>query len=330
MRNLTSKKTIRTLVVTMLLVGAAAVSAKQLGGQTGWMLRMGGVSADRIALGDAGVALVEFGQNWYYNPAAISFQQSRTAALGYRAMSLDRSIMYVGGAFPIEPNAGLGVGLMRAGTDNVEAYDSNGRRYDTFSWADNLIYGSFSLRPHPAVGLGITIKWLISTVPDVKENHKNLNSFGLSVDLGVRVQPSKDFSIGLHIKDFDGRNTFETSDVWGDDAGAKEDKLPTQIRVGAAWEGIEHLTLVGDVTLFPTVIADDKNGLQPHVGGQFLQPFAEDMWAAFRAGINNAEPTFGLGLSWKVQRVRMTLSYAFLFDANSPGSTQITAFEFEF
>lgn len=326
------KTTLKILAVSLavLLISVADLSAKQLGGQAGWFLRMGGVAADRIAMGDAGVALVNNEQSWYYNPAGLAFAENRLVSLGYRSMSLDRSLMYAGMAIPIEPKAGVSIGILRAATDNIDAYDSNGNMYDAFSYSDNLIHGSFAIMPHPRFSIGVTMKWLISIVPDVKDDNKNLSSFGLSVDLGAQVQAMDNLFFGLQIKDLDGRNTWETTDVWGDDAGTKEDRLPPQIRLGVGYTGIDQLTLAGDLVVMTEIVGDDELGFQQHVGAEWLQPFADNTSAAFRVGYNGVEPTFGLGLNWQTQAVTVHLNYAFLIDDNSPNGAHMATWGFEF
>ncbi len=326
------KTTLKIFAVSLavLLISVADLSAKQLGGQAGWFLRMGGAAADRIALGDAGVALVNNEQSWYYNPAGLAFAENRIVSLGYRSMSLDRSLMYAGMSIPIEPKAGVAFGILRAATANIDAYDSNGNMYDELSYSDNLIHGSFAIMPHPRFSMGVTIKWLISIVPDVKDDNKNLSSFGLSVDLGALVQPIDDLYFGLHIKDFDGRNTWESTDVWGDDSGAKEDKFPPQIRLGIGFTGIEQLTVAGDLVIMTEIVGNDDLGFQQHLGAEWSQPFSNDYSAAFRVGFNGTEPTFGFGLNWHTQSIEVHLSYAFLIDENSPNGAHMATWGFEF
>jgi len=300
-----------------------------LGGEAGAFLRMG-LGADRVAMGDCGVALSNSSVTWFYNPAALAFQTNKQAALGYRWMSLDRSIMYAGFSRPIKPNGGLAIGIIRAGIDNIEGRDSNGEKFDEFSWSDNVIHGSFALMPHPMLGLGISIKWIINAVPDIKENDKNLYAYGLGVDLGVRVIPMPGLRLGLQLRDLDAKHSWETSDVWGEDTGTNEDQLPTQIRIGAAWDPINDLTVASDIVMYSQLVGDDDDALQIHFGVEWKNLFGVEKEPVLRFGYNGRAPTFGLGFKFDISQVITRLDYAFLLEPESPGGSHLAVWVFEF
>jgi len=333
--------------VLLLLIGifllSPNINAKQLGGHAGHFLRMG-LGADRVAMGGVGVAMASSGANWYYNPAAVPYQTSKTAILSYRKLSFDRSLMYAGISMPLQPEmrklraehnvrqtkAGLAFGILRAGTTDNEGRDSNGELYEIFTWSDNLFHGTFSLMPFDMVSIGVSIKWMMNAVPKVKEDDKTLFSNGLGVDLGMQVVPLSNLRFGLQIRDLGSKISWESGDVWGDDSGDKEDALPTQIRIGAAWDPIQHLTIASDIVTYPEIIGDDDDAFQPLFGVEYRRPYFNNNQMAFRAGYQGFAPTFGFGLDLMVRHVNVALDYAFLLEPESAEGVHILTWIFGF
>ncbi len=334
-------------LVVLLLIGtfmlSPSINAKQLGGQAGHFLRMG-LGADRVGMGGVGVAMASSGANWYYNPAAVPYQKSKTAVVSYRKLSLDRSLMYAGFSLPLQPEmsrlrskhdvrqtkAGLAFGIMRAGISDIEGRDSNGEVYETFTWSDNLFHGSFSLMPYDMLAIGVSIKWMMNAVPKVKEDDKTLFSNGLGVDLGLQVVPLSNLRFGFQIRDLGSKIKWETSDVWGDDSGEKDDVLPTQLRLGAAWDPIWDLTIASDIVVYPQIIGDDYDALQTLIGVEYRQVYFNDNQVAFRAGYQGFAPTFGFGLDMLIRHINVELDYAFLLERESSDGAHVLTWIFGF
>ncbi len=323
--NIRTKIALIVFVFSFLIVSA---QARSLGGYAGSFLRVG-LGADRVAMGDCGVGLNNSGMLWYYNAAGLPHLTKIQALLNYRHMSLDRSLMYAGFAMPVKPNAGVAAGVMRAGIGNIDARDSNGEQFDEYTYSDNLIHGSFGLRPHPRVGIGITIKWMINAVPDILEDDKNLYAYGLGLDFAMQVQALDNLGIGLQFRDIDGKHSWQNSEVWGDDAGTKDDNLPTQVRFGGAWDPIKDLTILFDFVAYMQAAMDDNAALQPHVGAEWRKAFGWDKSLALRAGYNGREPAFGFGLKFLAIGVITHLDYAFILERASPGGSHLIGWVFE-
>ncbi|MFN3821805.1 MAG: hypothetical protein ACK4OO_05675, partial [bacterium] len=132
--------------VTGLVTAASLYGQGSAAGSGGAFLRILW-SARQAAMGDCGVAFPEAEMAWYYNPALLGFRSKREFASGYRSLSLDRSQVYVDFSSPLSVNGGVGAGLMRAATDKVEIRDGNGVKQDAITISDNLIHGTFALRP---------------------------------------------------------------------------------------------------------------------------------------------------------------------------------------
>ncbi len=346
------RKTIIRLTAIVLFIYICAMTeeaAGQIGGQAGAFLRLG-LGADRVAMGDCGVALNGGSNDWYYNAAALPTLESYQASFGYRSMSLDRKIMYAGFSMPLEQNAGLAFGVMRAGTDNIDIRDSAGNHIYMMDHSDNVIYGSFALQPHPMVAAGISIKWMINAVPDILDDDKNLYAYSLSVDLGLQVIALPQLKFGLQVKDLGGSYSWNTSDLWKDDHGAKEDNLPNLLRIGAAWDPLEDLTVATDLMIDADRMNEDSGGIEEvHIGGEYRLELNETSGLRLRSGWNCDVPfelyekygfklrswkgdvlTFGFGLEMDLTWAQARMDYAFYNEDIAPGSAHLICWVFEF
>ncbi|MDP8228651.1 MAG: hypothetical protein P9M15_04290 [Candidatus Electryoneaceae bacterium] len=321
------------LIFTVILMSYGHLEAGQLGGQAGAFLRVG-LGADRVAMGDCGVALAGGGMNWYYNPASLPYQESRQASLGYRNMSLDRFILYADYSTPIKQDgvtkAGLSLGVIRAGITGVEYRDSNGEKFDVVTTSDNLIHGSFALMPHPRITFGITIKWMINAIPDILEDDRNLYAYGMGIDLGMRFIARKNLQLGIQLRDINSQYSWETSEVWGDQVSTKDDQLPLMLRVGGAWDPMEPLTVVTDLVINTDQIGDDADAFEPRFGLEYRYAVDSGKGFALRAGWNGDVPTFGFRLDLDLWRLQARLDYAFLMDKVAPNESHLIGWVFEF
>ncbi|NQT35147.1 PorV/PorQ family protein [bacterium] len=300
------------------------VFSAQPGGQAGAFLRLG-LGAERIAMGDCGTALGGGGMNWYYNPAGLREQENRQAIFSYRFMSLNRSIKYAGFSTPLKPMGGFAIGVIRAGVDEIDLRDSNGNRLEMSSISENLIHGTFTLKPHPRIAVGISIKWLISDVPDILDDDKNLLGKGMSVDLGIRYEALENLRFGLQLRDLGAGYTWQASELWGDERSIKENDFPVLLRVGAAWDPLPDLTLVSDVIADPDRIGDDSEALEPHFGIEYRQQMF-----ALRTGYNSRVLTFGFGLDLDLTYGKACLDYAFYIEDIAPDAAHMFSLAFEF
>ena len=304
-------------------------TAKPLGGTAGAFLRLG-LGADRIGMGDCGVAIPGDGLNSYYNPAGLTGIEGRQALLGYRWMSLDRSMMYAIYSTHLDPNAGLAFGIIRAGTSNISGRYSNGEEFDVLSQSDNIILGSFALQPTEMVSIGIAIKWYINTVPDILDDDKNLNAYGMGVDLGVMIKASNRITLGLQARDLDAKYTWETSEVWGDDKGGIENEFPILLRIGAAYQATPNVLAALDVVVYPGEAGDSDDGIQPRYGLEYNYPIGAGQSFILRTGWNSDAPTFGIGLEMDTRIGPTRMDYAYVLDPTSPGDSHLVGWKFMF
>ncbi|MBM3328580.1 MAG: hypothetical protein FJY67_03785 [Calditrichaeota bacterium] len=314
-----------------LLAGNTADAATGIGGKAGAFLRMG-MGADRAAMGDCGVALTSGALNWHYNPAALGHQRTRQGAIGYRLLALDRSILYGDVSVPLQGGrAAVGAGYLRAATSNIDARDSNGERFDVLTNSENLIHGTFSLAPLPALALGISIKWMINNTPRIAEDEKSLNAYGMGIDLGVRFVAHPKLTLGLQVRDINAKYSWDASDVWGEGSGAKDDAFPVLIRAGAAWKALHSVTIASDMVIESAEIGETTEALVPRLGIEYSRAYGESRMLYLRGGWDGAAPTFGLGLELPLRYLRSTrLDYAFVLERAAPSGSHIFGWTFAF
>lgn len=314
--------------VTILFAFNLKTDARPLAGLSGSFLRIG-ISADRVAMGDVGAALPGGGSTWYYNPAILPLEMNRQASLGYRWMSLDRSIIYASFSTNLEPNAGISFTVLRSGTDNIDGRYSNGEQFDVLSQSDNMISGSFGLNPIKQISIGITIKWYINAVPDILDDDKNLYAYGMGVDLGAMYLVTDWLNLGFQLKDIDSRYTWETSEVWGDSKGATEDQFPNFMRFGIGINALPDLSVGIDAILYPNELDDDK-GVDVHYGLEYKYPMMIGRSFKLRTGWNGEAATFGFGIDLNLNYLDAAIDYAYIIEPNSPGDSHLIGWIFRF
>jgi len=302
--------------------------AGQLGGQAGAFSRMG-LGADRVAMGDCGVALTGAGMNWYYNPAGLAYQTFRQASLGYRWMALDRSMMYVGFSTPLQGHASVAFGYVRAATSNIDARDSNGQHFDMLTNSDNLIHATFALKPHRNVSLGVSLKWLINSMPKLLDDDKTLYAYGMGVDLGVRVVAAENLQFGLQVRDINSKYSWDATEVWNDGLGGKDDVFPTLVRVGAAYEPREDITVTSDLLVNGSDLGNAGDAIKVHIGGEWRKAYDLKKSVALRLGWNGDAPTFGLGVDLGLRYgIKARMDYAYIIEDVAPSGSHLIGWTF--
>jgi len=295
--------------------------AADYGGSAGAFLRMG-LGARAKGMGGAFTAVAEGSTAGYYNPAGLPRSNYKELTLSYRALSLDRNYNYIGLSLPLRPpsksgqqplNAGLHLGWIHAGVDNIDGRDVNGTHYGTFSYSENAFTFGFAIQPMKFISVGFTAKVLYNRFPNMTQENQALTSKGLGVDLGVLIEPFEKLMIGIVAKDLRSKNTWNTENVW-ERGTTTYNEFPKVLRVGVAYRLLEdRLLLAADF---------EDNKKQPekfHLGAEFT-PYPN---VVLRAGFDVEEPTFGLGYVFPVWRFASVLDYAYVVENVAPSGEHI-------
>ena len=105
------------------------------GGYAGSGFRYGS-NAREFSLAGALIADKTPGFYAFSNPALLQFSKSNHIGLSINSMSLDRSVQSFSFARRLPPTAGVGVAILRAGTDNIQGRNFENQITETFSVYD--------------------------------------------------------------------------------------------------------------------------------------------------------------------------------------------------
>lgn len=314
------------LVFLLLFVSMSPAFSNDYGGYAGAFLRMG-LGARPNALGGAFTAVAEGSYAGYYNPGALPSAEFNELSFSYRALSLDRNFSFIGLTIPLSPkkaigekpfNAGLHIGWIHAGVDNIDGRDSNGEHYATFSNSENAFSFGFAIQPHALVSIGFCAKVLYNRFPNMTKEDKALTSKGLGFDVGILIHPVSHLTIGILAKDLRSKYTWNTESVW-ERGTTTYNEFPKVLRIGAAYR------LFDEKLLITADIEDNKK--QPekyHFGAEFL-PYPN---ISLRAGMNMNEPAFGFGYIFKFWKIDTILDYAYISDEIAPSGEHIFTWSF--
>ncbi len=299
------------------------------GGYAGAFLRMG-FEARSKALGDAFTAVPEGAVAGIYNPATLPNMNTRQAILSTSFLPLGRNLNYIGFAMPIRPkakgdgaaprNAGLAVGWINAGVDNIDGRDRSGNHTDMLSNSENAFFMSFALKPSPYFSIGLSGKILYNRIPDIADEGGALTSSGFGIDIGAYSNPLPGLMLGVVLRDNMSKYSWNTDKVY-ERGTSTVYKFPKTVRAGAAYRIPQQwLLLVADIE------TSDVQNPRYHFGAEFQYKEL----GAVRAGLDHESPTFGFGFYFKLFSKQTVLNYAFMpgLEALSPDHVLSWTFDF--
>jgi hypothetical protein len=315
-----------------MLFGAIDLYAQ--GGYAAPFLRMG-VAARSEAMGRAYVAVVEGNESAFYNAASVAMLERREFNLSFRPLTLDRTFIYAGVGLPIHPKAdtsgrtldgGLNLSWIHAGVDNIDARDFDGEKYATLSSSENAFSLSFALRPHNRVAVGLTGRVVKNRLPRVTQDNGTLSTSSFGFDFGALVEPLDGVRLGFAARNVSLKYTWNTQEVY-ERGTTHSDYFPRGLRAGIAlsrpWP---WLTLAADYEerIFINREKRKYSDATWHVGAVAVY---QDV-AQFRAGLNDGQPTFGVGYFFGF--LKSELHYAFVTHPESLDSDHVLGWAFVF
>jgi hypothetical protein len=307
------KRTTPTIILLLWITTAVFAETGNNGGYAGAFLRMG-LGARGLAMGNTGVADSENGFASYYNPAGLSFLNERHLSLTYYFLSLDRQLHYMGVAFPIQPTAGVSVGWMHAGVSDIQGRSFTGEPDEVYNTGEDVIYLSFSNAFLPWFSIGLNFKIL-------RHQLVELTGSGLGFDVGILLKPMDRIVFGIQFKDVGAGYTWNTQKLFGESGGNYTDTFPQILKIGLAYKYEQLFTFSGDVEI------SDKDDYRVHFGGEYL--FNDMLF--LRTGMDNINPTFGIGLAYGfISNIQTQIDYSALIGLVGEGYTHVFSWEFKF
>ena len=301
------------------------------GGYAGSGLRYGS-NAREFSLGGSLVADKTPGFYAFSNPALLRLSRDNHIGISFQTMSLDRYIQSFSYARRLPPNAGVGLAILRSGTDNIMGRD--GMNNETKSFSSSEIEGiiSFGVGFGSKFALGINIKALFTTIyEDYKGN-------GISGDIGFIYEFNRRLFVGGIIKNLNASYNWKV--IIGEDERSYEENFPLEYSMGLAYSRIKGVSLFiqEDIMITPN---DDVN-YRLRIGSEYrmenkikLRTGIKQARGAFPAdsiieGLN-IKPTFGVGVPLQVwQRQYINLDYALDPGSAGEGFSHLFSFSLKF
>ncbi|MCF6238305.1 MAG: hypothetical protein L3J79_05765 [Candidatus Marinimicrobia bacterium] len=280
----TGKILLKPVVMLLFIMLAQSGLASDLGGFTGTSSRF---TADPLSAGTGGITLfINSSTNSYaQNPASPAWLTQRSFDAGMVQLSLDRYIYTVNGSVPLPPTARLGLGLIAAGTRNIEARDSRGYYAGDLNDNEMTYLLSFSNRFSDKLAFGLSLKLLTKRFSS-EEDLLDLKGSGFGAGLGIQVKPLAGSTFALAIKDWNSSYKWKTQELF-ERGSSYQDEFPLSLawgwlqefgstafafehdyyfigenimRVAIMWQGLTKLSLNGgfsyeDETVIPGVSA---------------------------------------------------------------------------
>lgn len=116
-------------LITAGFLSLSLAMAGDIGGYAGGFLRLG-TTARSTALGGGLTATVDPGWAAFHNPAALVFLENRHVSMFHHFLPLDRDLISATAASALPPTGGIGLGVLRAGVDNIDGRDGSGHQTD--------------------------------------------------------------------------------------------------------------------------------------------------------------------------------------------------------
>ena len=275
-----------------LLFLAPSVHASNPGGP-GELLQFG-AGARSLGMGTAYTALAQDATASYWNPAGLAAVRRNEVNLLHTTLYGSATYDYVGYGGLRLGDGVMGGHLARLAISGADLRDVNNNLLGSFGYSETdvgLGYGMV-LPALPTLGLGVAGNVL-------SRNLQGSSDRLIGFDFASQYALSQKIGLGLVFK-----NAFRMSQ------GDTDDKLPQKIRLGAGYQPLRGLTVSADV----------ENFSQIFIGAEYAWKMM-----AFRAGVMQNSPTYGIGLHWKDLSVdlamadsqdlgvsqRMSISYAF-------------------
>ena len=308
------------LTVTLFILLFQTVSAEGIAGYAGSFLRFG-TTAYSMAMGGGFTAAIDPGFPGYHNPAAVAFLDKRSGSVLHHFLPLDRYLVSASFSTKLPPTGGLGIGIVNAGVDKIDARNAAGHQTGTFSTEEYGVYVSFANELVSGLSLGVNVKMFFQTLP---MEGTTVSGKGTGVDAGILYRRSKNFEMGLVIQDWDAAYAWNTGDVFEEKGSTYEDRFPLQVRAGFVYRP-GSIDVIGDYTYFR--VGEHVSAHRLRAGGEY-RPIER---VAVRAGMNNFSPTVGLGLNYTLlQRDDAYVDYAFILGRRGEGLTHVFTYVLTF
>ncbi len=298
----------------LMIFGIGMLWADGNGGYAGAYLRMG-LGARFQALGNGAVATQQVdAYSFFYNPALSGLQEKRIFTLSHSFMSLDRRFNFIGFSAKVPPGAGLSVGWINSGVDNLYSYDMLGQKSGSIDHGFNAIYFNFSRLFAKKFAVGLTIKHVREHLGIGEDDY---SASGWGWDFGLAYIWNKNLTLGASLRDVGTKLTANTEKLF-EFGGTTVDEFPKILTVGASYQTpLPWLRL-------QYAFEHTEFAQKHHLGAELVY----HRILALRFGLDDTRLTFGAGMGFKIWKYFSTLDYAFIPSVVDEGGSHVFSWQF--
>jgi hypothetical protein len=219
------------IIVTslLLLITGQNLFASGLGGFSGTSSRF---TSDPLSAGTGGITLFRNSSTNSYsqNPASLASTNTSSFDAGLVQLSLDRFIYTLNATVPLPPTANLAIGVIAAGTNNIEARDSRGYPAGQLDDTEMTYLVSFSNRFSKKLAFGLALKVLTKRFSS-DDDWLDLKGSGFGAGVGISYTPRKGSTFALALKDWNSSYKWKTQDLF-ERGSSYKDEFPMSISWG--------------------------------------------------------------------------------------------------
>jgi len=330
------------LVATGVLCGFATPSDSV--GQSAAAFTRLGFEARGMAMGNALVADASGHTSPYYNPALAPELTAQHLGFSAALMRLDRQLQSVQLGAPLQPRAGIAVGLIHAGVTNIDGRDNSGFHTEDLSTNEFAVFMAFGIRLDERIAAGVALQLFRS---DLLAQVDAVTSVGL--DFGLTMRVSEQLMLGAVVEDLLAKYDWDTSGSLGAGGKTTTDHFPRRARFGGSFSdpgGRLRVNAEVEVTLeslekrstmvelingipFETTLTEDVNrtSSQFRVGAEYhLSRIFAVQGGVDRIGsdaLQGIAPTAGFLIEQPLGNLLVRAGYAFVLEPAATGSMHV-------
>ena len=292
--------------ILLLLIFTINLLSEDIGGKAGSFLRYG-LDARSEALGRSVIADTRSAFSAYFNPATAAYTTEKSIMTGMKILSFDRNYAYMSYLMSVNNNAGIGIGILYSGTDEIEGRDNDGNLFDEFSYNENLFYISFGIKPKEFMTFGVNVKLLYARFPELSADDETVSSLTFAFDVGatVIIPKTNNLIIGLSAKNFKGKNEWNSNKTWSD-GQASSDYYPATYSLGASW--IPPFN--EDLGFYGSLSSEEFDNVNYGFGVELNQNYKDNVFT-IRGGTISGDLSFGLGFEFSILKRKTILDYSY-------------------
>ncbi len=292
------------ILIYILLLPLTIFAQNEGAGNTGLSFLKIGLNAKAVAMGDAYSSISEDATSLIYNPSTIHLGKNNVI-LSHNISQIDFTSSFIGTKF-VFGKLGVGLGLIRAGVNNIEVRLTPGAPLEKFDSQDISINLGISYNFYENISVGIATKFLYEKIY-VDE------ASGFGLDIGTNYKKDE-FSFSFVLANLGSMDEMRNTRT----------KLPTLVRFGGSYKyPYKDFNFLLALEGFKVL---EGGKLHIHSGFEAGYKDLAFIRVGYQTNYENRNFSAGIGLKYK----DITFDYAFIPYSNSFGTGNIFSIGYNF